>query len=177
MARFGGDLNMRGTAGTKKPLKGPMPSRLKKKPVKRPELVGKAGRPRAVVDMALVDRLARIQCTVSEIAAIIGGHPSTLLQNAEFAPRYNKGSESGKMSLRRKQHQVAIKNGNTAMLIFLGKQYLGQKDRSELTGAGDGPLQLQHQMALIGKLSIEEQDKLAELLEKAQIPVEGRKNV
>jgi len=43
-----------------------------------------------------------------------------------------------KMNLARKQYEVALK-GNIAMLIWLGKQYLGQSDHAQvnLTG-GDG---------------------------------------
>jgi hypothetical protein len=40
----------------------------------------------------------------------------------------------GRMSLRRKQWKAA-EDGNTTMLVWLGKQYLGQSDKSEVTGA------------------------------------------
>lgn len=36
--------------------------------------------------------------------------------------------DKGRMSLRRKQWQ-AVENGNTTMLVWLGKQYLRQKDK------------------------------------------------
>jgi hypothetical protein len=39
-------------------------------------------------------------------------------------------SEGGKASLRRRQWELAQKN--TAMAIFLGKQYLGQRDSYEV---------------------------------------------
>jgi hypothetical protein len=39
-------------------------------------------------------------------------------------------------SLKRKQFQVAMR-GNPALLIWLGKQYLGQSDKLEGPGAGD----------------------------------------
>jgi hypothetical protein len=41
--------------------------------------------------------------------------------------------EEGRMSLRRLQWKKA-QEGNTTMLIWLGKQYLGQSDKQELTG-------------------------------------------
>lgn len=43
---------------------------------------------------------------------------------------FKKYSAGGKRSLRRWQMQAAEK-GNTAILIFLGKQYLGQKDNPD----------------------------------------------
>jgi len=41
-----------------------------------------------------------------------------------------KGKQAGKKSLRRAQWDKAL-NGDTRMQIFLGKQYLGQKDTPE----------------------------------------------
>jgi len=48
----------------------------------------------------------------------------------------NKGLENGKSSLRRIQWKSAL-GGNTTMQIWLGKQYLQQRDMhsAELTGA------------------------------------------
>jgi hypothetical protein len=42
--------------------------------------------------------------------------------------------EGGKMSLRRHQWR-ALEEGNTTMLVWLGKQYLGQREKNEVTGA------------------------------------------
>lgn len=50
--------------------------------------------------------------------------------HANFSEMFKKFSAGGKRSLRRWQMQAAEK-GNTAMLIFLGKQYLGQKDNPD----------------------------------------------
>ena len=47
-----------------------------------------------------------------------------------FAEHYKTLSGGGKISLRRKQMDVAL-SGNVSMLIWLGKQYLGQKDKTE----------------------------------------------
>ena len=41
--------------------------------------------------------------------------------------------EQGKASLRRMQYGAANK-GNVTMQIWLGKQYLGQNDKQEITG-------------------------------------------
>ena len=49
---------------------------------------------------------------------------------ANFEDFLKKHNSEGKMSLRRMQWQAA-ENGNSTMLVFLGKQYLGQKDKIE----------------------------------------------
>lgn len=90
----------------------------------------KRGRPKADINLVLVERLAKIQCTVSEIAAIINIPISTLNTREDFSIIYKKGVENGKMSLRRLQFRLAQKSA--AMAIFLGKQYLGQKDKVEV---------------------------------------------
>lgn len=86
----------------------------------------KVGRPRKEIDWELVKRLSMIQCTTREIAAIIGVDHSTLVKRSEFSPIHEKGKEEGKASLRRKQYALADKNA--AMCIWLGKQWLGQRD-------------------------------------------------
>ena len=45
-----------------------------------------------------------------------------------FCEVFKKHSAGGKSSLRRQQFALAMK-GNAAMLIWLGKQYLGQADK------------------------------------------------
>jgi len=47
-----------------------------------------------------------------------------------------KGRAKGKMRLRQLQWQAAEK-GNTSMLIFLGKQMLGQMDNPEASEASE----------------------------------------
>jgi len=108
---------------------------------KKPELkkVKKVGRPKIKLDYELIKKLATIQCTQEEIASVVGVHRSTLLRNKEFCDIYKKGQEEGKMSLRRLQWKAA-NVGNTTMLVWLGKQYLGQKDKSELSGDSNQPL-------------------------------------
>ena len=49
-----------------------------------------------------------------------------------------KGRDQGKTSLRRMQWEKA-QSGNTTMLIWLGKQMLGQKDKLE-TSENNEPL-------------------------------------
>lgn len=86
-------------------------------------------RPRKVIDAELVRALAEIQCTHEEIAHVVGCSVDTLARRG-FAALINKARETGKTSLRRQQFRLAL-DGNPTMLIWLGKQYLGQKDKSE----------------------------------------------
>ena len=59
----------------------------------------------------------------------------TLQRDDEFCRLFKKGQDNGKMSLRRYQFKLAEKN--TAMAIFLGKQYLGQKDNGDILNNDD----------------------------------------
>lgn len=85
------------------------------------------GRPRKEIDLELCEKLANIQCTMAEIAEIVGVHESTLSRNEEFRKIYKRARERGKASLRRLQWKAA-ERGKVAILIWLGKQYLGQRD-------------------------------------------------
>ena len=85
----------------------------------------KGGRPRKDVDTELLYKLATIHCTMKEMVDIIGVSEDTLKRR--FAGIIDKGKAEGKMRLRRKQVEVAMK-GNAVMLIWLGKQILSQSD-------------------------------------------------
>ena len=85
----------------------------------------KGGRPRKEIDTELLYKLAQIHCTMKEMVDILGVSEDTLKRR--FAGIIDKGKAEGKMRLRRKQIEVAMK-GSAVMLIFLGKQMLGQSD-------------------------------------------------
>ena len=87
-------------------------------------------RPQIDIDPEEVEKLAGLNCSVEEIADFFGVNPSTIKRR--FAPAIKKGRGNIKISLKRKQYQVAM-GGNTTMLIWLGKQYLGQADKVEQT--------------------------------------------
>jgi hypothetical protein len=86
-------------------------------------------RPKKEIDYNAVEKLASIQCTQEEIANFLDVSVRTLQRDEEFCQAYNKGKENGKMSLRRTQFKLAEKS--YAMAIWLGKQYLGQRDVPE----------------------------------------------
>ena len=84
------------------------------------------GRPPFIVDYETVRKLSRIQCTQQEIADFLGCSLNKLEKDKEFIRVYKKHIGEGRMSLRRKQWKAA-EEGNTTMLVWLGKQYLNQK--------------------------------------------------
>ena len=78
-------------------------------------------------DKALIKDLASVFCTQEEIASIMGVSYRTLQRDEEFCRLYEIGRNDAKNSLRRAQFNSALK-GNATLLVWLGKQYLGQKD-------------------------------------------------
>ena len=94
-----------------------------------------AGRPKIEIDYATVEKLANIQCTQDEIASFIGVSTRTLQRDEKFMELFNKGRDNGKMSLRRIQWKHAEKSAT--MAIWLGKQYLGQKDNIEVANTDE----------------------------------------
>ena len=100
-----------------------------------------AGRPRIEFTDKVwlqAEKMAGIHCTGEEIANVIGVSYDTLEKRVReagwdnFTEWYKRHSAPGKMSLRRMQFDAA-KKGNATMLIWLGKQYLGQIDNHEST--------------------------------------------
>lgn len=78
--------------------------------------------------------LCYIQCTQAEICNVLDVDPDTLANKLQehygmgYSEAYKKFSDGGKMSLRRMQFRKAQEGSNT-MLIWLGKQYLGQSEK------------------------------------------------
>ena len=90
------------------------------------------GRDKKVVPPNEVYKLAQIGCKDTEIAAWFGIDENSLRYN--FSVELLKGRENLKQSLRRAQLSLAL-SGNAVMLIFLGKNYLGQSDNPINTDA------------------------------------------
>ena len=89
-------------------------------------------RPRKEISAEQFEKLCGLQCTLSAIAGFFDCSEDTIERwcrreyEISFADAFKKYSASGKMSLRRYQFDLAKKNAS--MAIFLGKQYLGQRD-------------------------------------------------
>ena len=94
----------------------------------------KGGRPPIEIDISLAEGLARIHATGEEIAAVLKIDYDTLerhirkLGHNSFTEWYKKYAGEGSASLRRRQWAMAMKD-NITMLIWLGKQELGQTDK------------------------------------------------
>lgn len=90
------------------------------------------GRPKKEIDADQFEKLCGLQCTLTEIASYFHCSEDTVERwckrnySLTFAEAYKKHSGSGKISLRRAQFRLAEKSA--AMAIWLGKQYLNQRD-------------------------------------------------
>lgn len=97
--------------------------------------MAKMGRPEKPIDWKIFEELCHIQCTGDEIVSVLKIGKGTLYDRVakeygeDFPTTYKKLTEGGKCSIRRMQFNLAKKN--TAMAIWLGKQYLGQKDKED----------------------------------------------
>jgi hypothetical protein len=79
-----------------------------------------------------------------------------LQDDLEFCGAYKKGLENGRSSLRRIQWKAALA-GNTTMQIWLGKQYLGQREprhEVELNDAADAKQIAELEAILAGDLGL-----------------------
>jgi len=88
--------------------------------------------PKAHLDLKQIEAAASIGCTREEIAVIVGVSAKTLQRREEAKEAIANGQARMRASLRRLQWTKA-KEGNVTMMIWLGKQILGQKDRVEET--------------------------------------------
>ena len=79
-----------------------------------------------------VEMLASKCCTQDEIAEAIGISADTLQRDQELYGAWKRGHNNMKTSLRLRQFQSAM-SGKVVMQIWLGKQYLGQKDKVDMT--------------------------------------------
>ncbi len=94
--------------------------------VKKPNGVG---RPKIILDIEILKKLASIGCPTYEIASVLGVSARTLERN--YAEIIDIHREKGKASLRKKMWDKAVKKDNTNMQIFLSKNVLGYKERVE----------------------------------------------
>lgn len=90
------------------------------------------GRPLAKIDQKQFENLCGLQCTLDEICGWFGVTDKTLnswckrTYSASFSEVFRQKRGKGMIALRRAQWRLAERNA--AMAIWLGKQYLGQRD-------------------------------------------------
>jgi hypothetical protein len=113
--------------------------------------------------LVLVKGLGNIQATGPECAAVLGVTEPTWIKFKKGFPEVEAalrdGQGEGRASLRRRQFKAA-NDGNPTMLIWLGKQYLGQADKQEVSGKNGGPIQ----SVDLSKLKADELDHLERIL-------------
>ena len=99
-----------------------------KKPTKRKKTVG---RPKKYdIDTEQLFKLAKYNLTNIEIADIYGCDEALLRKN--YSEYLTKGRAELKKRLRQTQYEVAVEGKNVTMLIWLGKQILGQTEKAEI---------------------------------------------
>lgn len=119
------------------------------------------------IKISELKRVCELQCTLDEIAAsffITTEALKKIIAKDEAVRECIEHSQAmGKISLRRKQFRLA--SISASMAIHLGKQYLGQTDRSqvELSGPNGGPVETYD----YSKLSPDERQELRKTLERA----------
>ena len=96
-----------------------------------------AHRPRKAIDWEVVDKLLRDGCNGVQVSSRIGVFPTTLYERVQetfgitFTAYMQEKSAIGESLIYEKQMEKAL-NGDTTMLIFLGKVRNKQKEESHI---------------------------------------------
>jgi hypothetical protein len=131
------------------------------------------GRPKVELrsdQIRVIRGLGKVMASRTEIAYALDMDLRTLnrlfKEDAEAVVAYEQGLELAKISLRHMQFELAKKSAG--MAIWLGKQYLGQKDVHQqiITGANGGPVETTASLD-IGSLNDDDLAELVRILEGA----------
>src|SRR3990167_11078206 len=82
----------------------------------------------------LVLELSMLGCTGKEISGILEINPSML--EVDYIEELREGRNNLRANLRKAQIQLAIEDRNPTMLIWLGKNYLGQREPKQTVEHG-----------------------------------------
>lgn len=99
--------------------------------------MAKTGRPKKEINQKQFEKLCAIQCTQEEICGVFDIDIKTLsawckrTYKKTFSQIFSEKRANGRASLRRSQWLAATNKLNPSMLIWLGKQYLGQSEMPE----------------------------------------------
>ena len=95
-------------------------------------------RPKTSIDWDTVNKLLEADCEGTEISAFLGIVPDTLYRRCQedngigFADYLRLKKAKGNSLIKVKQFEAAVKDKDKAMLIWLGKNRLGQKDKHDV---------------------------------------------
>ena len=112
-----------------------------KKQNKKPTLTKnglKVGRPKFELDWNKIDNMLMASMEGTEIAATIGIDVDTLYKrcvtdkNKRFSEYLREKKAKGVGIIKQVQFQVAVQERDKGMLIWLGKNLCGQKDKQEI---------------------------------------------
>jgi len=99
----------------------------------------------AVLDWQKIGKMLEADCSAVGIADEFGVSVDTLYVRCKrdhtlsFSEFSQQKKAKGDDLLRVKQYQAAM-GGNVVMMIWLGKQRLGQSDKTEVSGKDGGPV-------------------------------------
>ena len=154
-----------------KPIGGlPEPSIRHKARLKR-----KAPRSRAnMLDLKKIRSWAEVGCTRDEIAALLnvdqGWLDDQITKDGDLEEAILTGCANMKQSLRSVQVRLAL-SGHPSMLIWLGKQYLGQSDKQESKTETTVNVVLQNAMKELRDMSTEDLEEIKSVLERKREPL------
>lgn len=107
-----------------------------------------AGKPRHNIDWERVDHFLTCGCSGTQTASKLGIHPETLYNNVVkkfgvgFQEYMRSKRECGEVLVKEAQFDEAVRKRNTSMLIWVGKQLLGQSEKQEVKHEGQVPIQV-----------------------------------
>ncbi len=106
------------------------------------------GRPVVVVDEKTLYELAKTHAGFEHMGRILGVSGMLLSAKPEFRRIVDKARAEACQALLAAQFSTAIKDRNPTMQIWLGKQYLGQKDKQLVESSGPDGKPIQTETAI-----------------------------
>ena len=101
-------------------------------------------RPKAKIDWKIAGELITAGCDGVQVAAYFGIHPDTLYMACEkelkmgFSAYLQTKRATGDAMLLKTQFELALKEKDRTMLVWLGKQRLGQREKQDTDLTSNG---------------------------------------
>ncbi len=108
-----------------------------------------------IIDPEALFEAARNQASFDQLGRIFGVSGMFLSRHPFYRAVIEQARAERLQDLRTAQFDAAVKDRNPALLIWLGKQYLGQRDKVEqeqtvtVSGPGGQPVQHQHEVRAV----------------------------